>query len=395
MNEIRSLSRDKNDLFRTGANRKAVIKVLLVMLLVSVAFVSDVGYTHPEPTDVNEGGYNRKSELRLASWNIRILSDNSRDDTELHQIVQTLLDYDFIAISELRDEKVLKRIQRILSESGAEYGYLMSDPVGREGSRHKERYAFLYYKGRVSVVTDGSLYPDAADGRDDFVRDPYWATFRAGRFDFSVIVVHVVWGDSVGARQAEVKALGSVYRYVQAANGAEDDVLLVGDFNRNPTDREAYSHIMAIPSMTRLFQFPQKSHIRDSSLYDNIFFQTDSVTEYLGVSGIDKFDETDFGNDDRAANLAVSDHRPVWAVFSTVRDDDGSGASAGASAVGPSSELTEPEPEPPEAETVYITRTGKKYHREGCSSLRRSKIPISLVEAKQRYGPCGRCNPPR
>ena len=44
---------------------------------------------------------------------------------------------------------------------------------------------------------------------------------------------------------------------------------------------------------------------------------------------------------------------------------------------------------------VYVTRSGKKYHREGCISLRRSKIPISLTEAKARYGPCGRCNPPR
>ena len=99
------------------------------------------------------------------------------------------------------------------------------------------------------------------------------------------------------------------------ANGVEEDVLLVGDFNRNPNDAEAYGPIMAIPSMTRLFELPQKSHIRDSSLYDNIFFQTDFVTEYLGISGIDKFDETDFGNDDKAASLAVSDHRPVWAVF--------------------------------------------------------------------------------
>ena len=394
VSEIRSLYRDENDLFRTRVNSKAVIKVLLVMVLVSVAFASDFGYTHPERTDVNEGGYNRKSELRLASWNIRILSDSSRDDTELHQIAQILIDYDFIAISEVRDEKVLKRVQQILSELGAEYGYLMSDPVGREGSPHKERYAFLYYKGRVSVVKGGELYPDAADGTDDFVRDPYWATFRAGRFDFSVIIVHVVWGDRVGPRQAEVKAMGAVYRYVQEANGAEDDVLLVGDFNRNPTDIEAYSHIMAIPSMTRVFQFPQKSHIRDSSLYDNIFFQKEYLTEYLNRSGIDKFDEADFGNDDKAANLAVSDHRPVWAVFSIVRDDDGSGASA--SAVEVSSGLTEPEPEPLEDERVYITRTGKKYHRERCSSLRRSKIPISLVEAKERnFGPCGRCNPPQ
>ena len=44
---------------------------------------------------------------------------------------------------------------------------------------------------------------------------------------------------------------------------------------------------------------------------------------------------------------------------------------------------------------VYVTRTGKKYHREVCISLRRSKIAISLAEAKERYSPCGRCNPPR
>ena len=44
---------------------------------------------------------------------------------------------------------------------------------------------------------------------------------------------------------------------------------------------------------------------------------------------------------------------------------------------------------------VYVTRTGKKYHRASCRSLSKSKIPMSLAAAKQRYGPCGRCNPPR
>lgn len=46
--------------------------------------------------------------------------------------------------------------------------------------------------------------------------------------------------------------------------------------------------------------------------------------------------------------------------------------------------------------TVYITKTGSKYHREGCSSLRTSSIPISLSEAKQRgYEPCKICKPPQ
>ena len=421
--------------------RKINSRVLVVLLLISVLFAYELGYAHPGRTDAN-GGHNdsktgkyhyhggskprppvnvtpstpnnldkpaviqgvlgqvsRRSELKLAAWNIRILSDRSRDDAELHQISQTLIDYDFIAISELRDENVLKRIQRILSASGAEYGYLISDPVGRVGSPHKERYAFLYYKGLVSVVKEGEFYPDAADGTDDFVRDPYWATFRAGKFDFSVIVIHVVWGDTVGGRQAEVMELGEVYQYVQEANGAEDDVLLVGDFNRNPIDAEAYSNIMAIPSMTRLFEFPQKSHIRDSSLYDNIFFQADYVTEYLGRSGIDKFDETDFGNNDQAANLAVSDHRPVWAVFRI----DGMGTPSQptiSSRIGIQEVITSVQEPPAVNETspaaaVYVTKTGKKYHRGSCSYLRRSKILISLEEAKLGYSPCSRCSPPQ
>ncbi len=260
-----------------------------------------------------------QSDLRLAAWNIRIMSNKSRSDTELMKIARTLADYDFIAIVELRDEAVLKRTQKILSQMGTAYDYQFSPAVGRGV---KERCAFLYKKERVSVIRPGELYPDTADGKDDFIRDPYWATFRAGEFDFSVIAVHVIWGERVAQRKAEVKALADVYKYVQAANGAEEDVLLVGDFNRNPTDADAYSRIMAISSMTRLFQFPQKSHIKDSSLYDNIFFEENHVTEYLGKSGIDRFDETDFGNNDQAANLAVSDHRPVWAVFSVTQDDD-------------------------------------------------------------------------
>jgi hypothetical protein len=51
--------------------------------------------------------------------------------------------------------------------------------------------------------------------------------------------------------------------------------------------------------------------------------------------------------------------------------------------------------EEPKEVTVYITKTGEKYHSNGCQYLRQSKISISLEDAKQSYGPCSRCNPPR
>jgi hypothetical protein len=44
--------------------------------------------------------------------------------------------------------------------------------------------------------------------------------------------------------------------------------------------------------------------------------------------------------------------------------------------------------------TVYVTKTGSKYHNAGCSSLKKSAIPMKLSEAATKYSPCSRCNPP-
>ena len=42
---------------------------------------------------------------------------------------------------------------------------------------------------------------------------------------------------------------------------------------------------------------------------------------------------------------------------------------------------------------VYGTKTGEKYHKSGCSSLSRSKIPMTLQEAKSKgLTACSRCH---
>lgn len=46
--------------------------------------------------------------------------------------------------------------------------------------------------------------------------------------------------------------------------------------------------------------------------------------------------------------------------------------------------------------TVYITKTGKKYHMGDCNLLKDSRVPIKLSEAKTRgYEPCKSCKPPQ
>lgn len=45
--------------------------------------------------------------------------------------------------------------------------------------------------------------------------------------------------------------------------------------------------------------------------------------------------------------------------------------------------------------TVYVTNSGSKYHRAGCSYLNQSANAMSLCDAKAKgYGPCSRCDPP-
>ena len=44
--------------------------------------------------------------------------------------------------------------------------------------------------------------------------------------------------------------------------------------------------------------------------------------------------------------------------------------------------------------TVYITKTGEKYHSGGCRYLKKSKIAIDINDASaQGYEPCSVCNP--
>jgi len=61
----------------------------------------------------------------------------------------------------------------------------------------------------------------------------------------------------------------------------------------------------------------------------------------------------------------------------------------------PAQELKPLAEEPQTEKIVYITKTGKKYHRLGCRYLSKSCIPISLTEAKRRgYTACKVCKPP-
>ena len=285
--------------------KRKYLTIFLVLFLISAAGCGEIHDSSRRNTD----------SIKIASFNIRVFSSNSRDDEELGYIVDVLEKYDVIAVQELRDEEALERTVAMLGNRGKEYEYEISEKVGR---RVKELYGFLYRKGIVRKVTEGRLYEEE---NDEFIREPFYATFKAGNFDFTLITIHVLYGSSKAERRPEVKKLATVYQKIQDEDPAEQDIILLGDFNFPPTD-EGFDNLKSISTMTSLIAPPSKTTITDTSLYDNFWFQQEYVREYAGESGVDRFDEAMFSNDDHKAKLAVSDHRPVWAKFDTGRPDD-------------------------------------------------------------------------
>ena len=298
--------------------------------------------------------------LKIAAWNIREFGHRNdrinRETEDLKNIANILSQYDLIVITEFMSKQVNlsedKKVQgvkkgsdfyKIFNEYLPEgYTYEITEIAGR-GHGGNEHYAFLFRKNLVELVRKEGFYPDPPvenSPKGIFTRDPYAATFSTGGFDFTIIVVHIQWGEPAD-REREHKVLGDVFDHFQRENTEdENDVILVGDFNLNPTDPTMFLNLdsndgnpddhlrkKVDPAIVPLFHGSEiKSHIRDTSLYDNIFFQIMHLKEYTGESGVDCFDKVLYPNDSREKRISkaesISDHRPVWANFRINLDDD-------------------------------------------------------------------------
>ena len=143
-------------------------------------------------------------------------------------------------------------------------------------------------------------------------------------------------------------------------------------------------------------------------------FATDSITKGETVYGAAETSASFTGTDDQTVTLSISKDTAATealaqqkAAEEQAREEAEAQAQAEAEARAQAEAQAQAEAEA-EAErqkaqetttpqvneqTVYITRTGEKYHESWCSSLRKSKIPISLSEAEALgYEPCKNCH---
>ena len=223
--------------------------------------------------------------------------------------------FDLLGLEEVEDPQgVLDLEQGLEALTGESWSSHVSDhPVGNANGM--EFYGYVWRDAEVSLITPRGFYDDPGDL---IKREPYGADFRMGAFDFTYVLFHLQYGQTVATRRFEASQLANVYAYFQARNGSESDVLIGGDFNL-AADDSAFT-LIGVDRITFVTDPEQSTSIGTGGLahsFDNIFYSSTFTRELVGSGA----------HDYTMANWAevletVTDHVPVWAAFDTSTDDD-------------------------------------------------------------------------
>lgn len=286
-------------------------KSVLITIVVVVAFSLLYLYECKPKQESQE------QSITIASWNLKNIGQSKfNDPARIDVIIDILKNYDIIAIQEVKDI-TLQLPQQLINKmnvDGRNYNVVASDRVGRNV---KEQYLFVYDDDKIDAIPGTDGY--GIEPNDEFEREPYYAMFRAGNFDFYLFTIHT----KPSAVATEIPALYAAYLDLQNNTPDENDIILLGDFNGKAPGVTAGSYITMdaiaqIPNI--IFTINEETNTRGGKAYDNIIFQSNYTTEYSDSAGVNTF-WLPYGLDEDQG-FRISDHKLVWAVFDISQTDD-------------------------------------------------------------------------
>lgn len=212
--------------------------------------------------------------------------------------------FDIAFLQEVMYSDTAANITNALNQQTAyNWAYVHTHAIGR--SSYKERYAAIYRTDRVQILS-AYVWNDVGDR---FEREPQIVKLRQIQTgeDFTFINWHTVFG-TTSQRQAEISEIRNVFQSVQNSDGSDQDVILLGDHNRDAGS----SYWNNLKSLGVSYKVNSKSSINSNcsyvNPYDHFWLQTNYTTEYSS-SGRDYISNVcNFYN-------GVSDHAPIWIRF--------------------------------------------------------------------------------
>ena len=255
------------------------------------------------------------NEAYIASFNILRLGASKKDMAQTAKILQG---FDIVGLVEVMNKDGVEELVDELNKQGNEKWDYHISPFGVGSSKYKEYFAYVYKKDKVKFLKSEGFYKD---GKSSLLREPYGATFKIDNFDFTLVLVHTIYGNNESQRKAENFKMVDVYDYFQDRDKKENDIFIAGDFNLYALDesfRPLYKHAdkitYAIDPAIKTTIGPKGR----ANSYDNFFFSQKYSQEFTGSSGALDFS----GDNPKLMREIISDHIPVFIVVETSKDDD-------------------------------------------------------------------------
>ena len=256
---------------------------------------------------------NRSEVARIATFNIKVFGKTKMGKPDVvTQLVDTVLQYDLVAIQEIKDidETVPHNfLAELNNASGNFWNMSLSVRSGTQADDQssQEQYAYYYNHSVFREIGEGELYNDSAN--DYFQREPYRAQFEllnasgnSSGFDFTLFTIHTKPASAL----AEIDALHEVIQSYQENDTTETDVILLGDLNADcsyATAQELWESPLRQPQYNWLVNDIADTTVSSTDCaYDRIITLEDLNGRLVGSWGIDT----------SITNTSVSDHYPVW-----------------------------------------------------------------------------------
>ncbi len=275
--------------------------------------------------------------FRLLTWNIRNLN-GKKEDRAIEYIKEVCKNFDIIAIQEVKDD--LDGLEKLQKALGTNYRFLFSDAAG-----NSERLAFVYDSTKVQftglaaeVVMSPGSGKETVTPELEFDRTPYMASFRVNGCNFIIVTVHIYYGSgsAVKYRLQEIKNIAKYLKKSSSDTDALDsDYIACGDFNieqvneqiskgKKDGSKEILKQLFAALQSNGLIVEKDiqnsPSNLTKTKHFDQIGYHKykDSTIKFVKGGVIDFVGAVYVG--DSKLKYKLTDHLPMWAVFSTSKD---------------------------------------------------------------------------
>ncbi len=182
----------------------------------------------------------RANSLIIGSWNIKHFDGGRpRLPESFHYIAEIIDHFDICALQEVKNVWAVEKLKRLL---GPNWDYFINDSSDVGRGNH-ERMAYLYNTNRVFFRNlIGELAFDQRDltGDEPVSRAPFFASFQAGWFRFTLCSAHIASKDQAGL-PSRAEEIGLIAKELSKRAKKEREVyIFLGDMNTDNREHPAY-----------------------------------------------------------------------------------------------------------------------------------------------------------